>query len=181
MSQVLKQSSILLLGLVFLLAGSFAGCGGINSEAYSYLSEMQKWQDKWNEKWSGGNLDELDDLVDELETIEVPRDPIPLTFDGQTLDYWTFDSHEQYIFAHRNWISIQAHMNRMQELEEERYRDMGSDEIPSCSVAMEYGEGSPEYKDTCWLVEQARGHLGYVEGRLLYWLVLYLPEQYEEK
>jgi hypothetical protein len=175
MSQVVKQRSILLLGLVVLLASSVVACGGISSENYSYLAKMQEWQDKWNEKWLGGNLDELDDLVGELEAI-VGRDPIPLEFDGQTIDYWTFSDHSEYIFAHRQWIFIQGHMNRMQELEEERYRAIGSDEVPSCSVALEYGEGSAEYKDACWLVDQATERLGFVEARLLYWFVVYLPE-----
>ena len=170
-----KWRSILLLVIVFSLAILVMGCGGIDKETYDYLSEMQEWQNKWDEKWPE-EWEELNVLVDELEAIETPEEPIPLTFDGQTLDYWTFYDHDEYIFAHRYWLAIRAHMERMQELEEERYIAVGSDEIPSCWVALGYGECSPEYKDACWLTDQATEHLGYVEGRMVWWFVTYLSD-----
>lgn len=175
----IKWYSILLVGLSLLLVSSVVACG-VDKETYEYLSKMQQWHDKWHEKWLG-ELEELDDLVDELEAIETPRDPIPLTFDGQTVDYWTFNDHLEYVFALRSWIFVRGHMNRMQELEERRYIAMGWDEIPSCSVAFEYGEGSPEYKDACWLEKQATEHLGAFHYRLHLLFVLYLPERSEEQ
>jgi hypothetical protein len=172
-----KWYSILLVGLVLLLTTPFVGCGSVDEEAIEYLGKMRDWQDKWKETRIGGDLDELDGLVDELEAIEMLRDPIPLTLYGHTGDYWTFSDHEEYLRACRLWLAVKAHMNRMQELEEARYRAMGSDEIPSCDVAMEYGEGSPEYKDACLLLDQANRNLSWMEAILSIFFAVYLPER----
>jgi len=146
---------------------------------------MQEWQDKWNEKWSW-ELEELDDLVDELRAIESPRHPIPLEFsDVGTIDYWTFSDHNEYIFAHRDWLTASWHMETMQELEERRFIAKGSDEIPFCCSSVEewaYYKNlgvSLEYEQACWIEYRATEHLGYVEGRLLGYFVLYLPKRSE--
>lgn len=179
----IKWHSILLVGLSLLLVSSVVACG-VDKETYEYLSKMQQWREKWHDKWLGEWEEvagQLDDLVDELEAIETPRDPIPFAFEEGTVDYWTFNDHLEYVFALRSWIFVRGHLHRMQELEEKRYAARGSDEIPSCRVAFEYGEGSDEYKDACWLEKQATEHLGVFRYRLQLLFVLYLPERSEEQ
>jgi len=177
MKNTLKLRSILLLGLVLLLFIPLVGCSKskIDDEAYNYLSEMREWQDKWNEKWFG-ELEELDDLLDEPRAIEPPRHPIPLEFsDVGIIDYWTSTDHKEYIFAHRDWLAARHHMETMQELEERRFIAKGSDEIPVCldplSSEAEWAHYknlgvSLEYEGACWIEYRATERLGFVEGRL---------------
>lgn len=179
-----KRYSILLVGLALLLVASVVGCGGANEEIYDYLSEMREWQDKWKEKWLT-EWEELDDLVDELEAIETPRDPIPITFDGRTVEYWTFSDHDEYIFTHRQWLALRRHMETMQEVENKRFEAMGWEQRPVCPTTYydwKACEGllSREYEEACLIEHRATEHLGYVRGRLLFWFVVYLPDRHEE-
>ena len=183
MKNTLKWRSILLLGLVLLLFIPLVSCNRADDEIYNYLSEMQEWQDKWNEKWSW-ELEELDDLVDELRAIESPRHPIPLEFSGVgTIDYWTFSDHNEYIFAHRDWLTASWHMETMQELEERRFIAKGSDEIPYISFEEsgynKHPDVNPEYEQAYFLEYRATERLGFVRGKLLGYFVMYLPERSE--
>jgi hypothetical protein len=177
--------SVLVLGLVFWLVISAAGCGQnqVSEEVYNYLNQIRDWQSTWDSYES--ELESFSDpaydlLLSELANMESPPLRIFQRLEepcGEII-YPPRDQ-EEYLDAHRLYLAAQRHMETMQQLEEERFLNRGDDVMPSCDILQDI-DASQQYKETCSITAKASDYLAGIRYKWDAVFREYFPEDYGE-
>ena len=93
--------------LIYLILLGIGCQKGISSDARNYLKKIQTWQQKWdNEVWGITNLDAMDQLISEFNSIKPPRETIScknLFPSGNEFDL--YDDHTEFLDALDTYMS----------------------------------------------------------------------------
>lgn len=102
---------LLLVGMLVLSLVMPIGCeGGISSEARSYLSKMQAFDEIWGELYWSASHDINSDVYDELTSAIIALKPPSESISYNKNDFYLPQEHSKYVEAMQSYVSAERNL-----------------------------------------------------------------------